>query len=97
MATLTVAGTSVVVRDRLPARVHYALPRAINANVGAISFEEQVGPLAACVESWEFAGDPADLNAWAELDVFSEFLPLWNALVSHFVQRMVGQLADQKN
>jgi hypothetical protein len=97
MAEVIIAGRRVVLKEHLPARDHYALPRALSVGIGRLPFEEQVGPLSKVVESWEFEGDPGDLAAWGELDVMAEFMPLWDAIVRHTTARMAAMREKSKN
>lgn len=87
MAELEVGIHKVAVKDRLPAREHYALPPAIGPAFGKLPFDEQIAPLTKVVEAWDYPGEPSDLEAWAALDI-TELLPLWNALVFYVAGRM---------
>ena len=70
MAEITVGGKTVVVRDDLPLRenneLHYQLLR-LDENS---TWEERARALSQCVESWGFDGDPTQVDAWGDLDVF---------------------------
>ena len=40
------------------------------------------------VESWEFDGDPADADVIGSLDLISEVLPLFSAVISTVIERL---------
>ena len=85
MPEITIAGKKVTVRERFPAKRFHALWKAIasNAGMGEGSYEEQVLPYVGTVTSWEFPGDPEKAESWAELDTFTETLPLIRAINTH--------------
>jgi hypothetical protein len=97
MAETTVNGKKLVMADRLPAKKHFALPRAISAPIGSLPFAEQVGPLVGTVLEWPFAGDPQSLEAWGELDDLTEFMPLWNAVCDYWFERVAALNEREKN
>ncbi len=68
---IDVRGTRVVLRDRLLARDAWPLRNLMaRATQGeTLSFEEEAGALALLVESWEFDGDPKDVESYAALDL----------------------------
>ena len=84
------AGEVVLLAGKLVARDLFALPRAVMSELGELPFAEQIGPLTRLVLSWPYAGSPADLEAWAELDVMSEMLPLWGVVKKHVYGGMVA-------
>lgn len=105
MATVCIAGKSVVLRDRLPigefhqflAAVRQMYPVGRRQDGTPISFAEQVGPILPIIESWEFACDPHDLTAVGEtLDTF-EFLPLWDAISEYVMGRLDAMREREKN
>jgi hypothetical protein len=68
---ITVNGKRVILRDRLSAREGWPL-RALMAKAareGDLSFEEEAQALSAVIESWDFPGDPHDVESYAELDM----------------------------
>ena len=106
MATVCIAGKSVVLRDRLPigefhqflvaARQMYPVGRHQDGT--PISFEEQVGPILPIIESWEFPCDPHDLTAVGQtLDTIDEFLPLWDAISSYISDKISAMQEREKN
>ena len=97
MAEIDVNGKKVTLAERLPAAKHFAVPRMLFTPIGDLPFDKQVGPLVGVVESWEFAGDPNTLQAWGELDAFTELVPLWNALADYWLDRVNALSERQKN
>jgi len=76
---LVVNGRCVTMKDKLPARENWDLIsqwRELDPN----SFDDMAGMLARFVESWDFPGDPKDVESYAELDLFREFSPLVEAM-----------------
>lgn len=96
---IDVRGTRVVLRDRLLARDAWPLRTlmARGAKGETLSFEEEAGALALVVESWGFAGDPQDVNAYAELDLI-DFMVLDTAVGKHLAEMFTSKPAgDAKN
>jgi hypothetical protein len=85
MAEVLIDGKTVVLRDSLPARQFYALAGAVQQiyPIGKAPFDEVVPPLVSIVERWELDGNPADIEAWAQLDLFRHLWPLLEAIWGH--------------
>jgi hypothetical protein len=90
-----VAGKKVILRSYLPSRDYIGIIRGIMnlGNIGDLPFEEQVKPLMPLVESWEFEGEPDDLEAWGKLDALSELMPIFNAIGEHVARKTSGEEA----
>ena len=99
MAVVEIAGKAVHLRERFPAREYYSLLAAVRSlgRLGEQPFAEQVGGIVAAVEKWEFEGKPEDIEAWAELDVFEELLPLLEAIDDHLAAKIARSKAKSKN
>ena len=81
---IDVRGTKVVLRDRLPAREAWPLRQLmVRAQKGeTLTFDEEAGALAQCVESWEFEGDPHDVESYAQMDL-ADFAVLDNRVAEY--------------
>ena len=99
MAEITVAGHKVVLRDKFPVGEQFGVIGGWSRMypVGQLSYQEQITPMMPVVESWDFPGDPHDIAAWADLDGFAEFLPLWRAISLHLSNLYDAQQAHAKN
>ena len=85
-------GKQITFRARLPARDNWDLPeliRAMGQQGESVDMRQAVPVLARVVASWEFDGDPHDPNAYGDLDLFRELIPLVNALATH-LQEILG-------
>lgn len=71
----TVNGKRVWLRKRLPLREQDALLE-LAAACSNTKPRTNIPVMARLIESWEFAGDPADPEAYEDLDLLDEFLPL---------------------
>jgi len=106
MATVTVAGKNVVLRDRMPvgefhqfiAAAAHMWPIGIRDDGTAFPYAEQVGPILPIIESWEFDCDPHDVVAVGEtLDGYEEFIPLWEAISGHIAAKVRAMREREKN
>lgn len=84
---LTINGKRVTLKRRLPMRDAPRLPALLQA-CGDGDYRTQTAVLQALVESWEFDGDPSDPASYEALDVFSEFVPLSDAIGRHLTARL---------
>lgn len=76
----TIAGKLVTFKDRLPAKENWSLVTMMNKmSSGSVDYEPTVAVLSRIVATWEFEGDPADPESYADLDLLREFVPLMNA------------------
>lgn len=46
--------------------------------------------LSIVVDTWEFDGDPHNVDSYRKLDMFDEFLPLVNAMSEYVAMRLRG-------
>jgi hypothetical protein len=101
MAKLDVAGTSVTLLDRFPASKFHSLLKALRQwdefNMGDRTPEVEMGPYVGVVTAWTFPGDPAELKAWLELDIFTEWPPLLKAINTYLGQIFNTAMASAKN
>lgn len=77
----TVNGKEVVFKEKLTAKEWWPLlPKLMGLGVDnwleVLDFDTVCQIIAGCVETWEFDGSPDDIKAIADLDAFSELLPL---------------------
>lgn len=49
--------------------------------------DDQVAICRVMIDSWDWPGDPSQADAYANLDIFDEFLPLSAAVLAHVQQR----------
>ena len=76
---LMINGKIVRVKSRFPARENWDLPNLLmkfSQQEGGFDLKQIVPVLPRLVESWEFEGDPTDEDAYEELDLFRELIPL---------------------
>lgn len=102
MAEITVAGKQVTLVDRFPAAKFHPLLKALRAwdqfSIGDRAPEEEMAPYVGTVTAWGFAaGDPAKLESWLELDVFTEWPPLLRAINSHLGEAFNAVMSGVKN
>lgn len=90
----TIKDKRVTTRERLPAKQSWGLLKTFQGfSGGEMEYEQAVSIFTTFIESWEFDGDPHDPESYAELDMFSEFMPLMNRIAEQ-VQAVMG---DGKN
>lgn len=82
-----IAGKRVALKRRLPLRDGHQLPALLQACQDG-DLRSQVAVMVRVIESWGFAGDPADAAAYDDLDVYSEILPLAKAVAEHLQERL---------
>ncbi len=89
---VTINGKRVTLRERLPARDNWDLMKGFGegADLQSMSFEQATDIFRRFVESWEFEGDPADVESYAPLDMFREYLPLMQAVSERITDLMGG-------
>lgn len=92
MPEITVNGKQVVIRESFPAGEFFDLPR-LWAGSEELPFGEWVEVMARFIESWEFDGEPADVQSWEALDAFREIAPINNEINL----LVMGMLTDAKN
>ena len=99
MAEIVIAERKVILRDKFKAGESLGVVAgwANMYPVGKLPFAEQVGPMLPVVTNWELPGDCRDLAAWAELDVFTEFIPLWAAIAKHLNDLYDARTTTAKN
>lgn len=84
---------AVTIRERFPTKTYWSIVRSFRGVTGDSDWQEIANALMPFVESWEFDGDPQNVEAWGELDLFSETMPIMDA-VSEMVTR---KSANAKN
>lgn len=92
--SITINGKAVTIKDRFPAKENWDLPNVLMSfarQEGEQGFDLQriVPALPRLIEAWEFQGDPADPDAYGELDLFRELIPLVRE-VSQALGEMMG-------
>lgn len=88
-------GKEVVFRKRFPAKDHWDLPQRLStiaeqANRGELNLKEAVPVFQHTIASWEFDGDPNDADAYGELEMFDELIPLLAVTAEY-----IGELTDR--
>lgn len=89
-------GKEVEFREKLPAgRWWGILPRLVNLDKEAnileqLDWDAVVGIIRGTVKAWEFGGDPDSPEDIAELDMFSELIPLIQAIANMIAERTAG-------
>jgi len=96
---IRVNGKKVTFREPLPSGDFIQVWRGVQniPRVGELSIDDQVADLIGIVESWEFEGDPQGLEAWKQLDLFVEFLPLLSAIGDYVNDRVGEAITEAKN
>lgn len=101
MPKILVVGKQVVLVDRLPAKQFHGLLKALREwdkfGWGDRPPEEEMGPYVGTVQSWEFGGDPHQLESWLNLDTFSEWPPLCKAINTYLSESFNAAMAPAKN
>lgn len=90
---ITVNGKAVVLRDRMPAAEFHHLRKEMirQATAGEeVPWDERAKLLKEFVVSWEFDGDPKEVESWGQLDLFSEFIPLERAIGESIAERITN-------
>ena len=88
---VTINGKRVTLREKLAARDNWDMVQGFGdgVNLSDMSFETATGIFRRFVESWEYEGDPALVESYAELDLFREYMPLMQA-VSERISALMG-------
>ena len=84
---VTVNGMTVELRDRYPVREFDDLVAKFQNFVLDAPWKHKANFLMRFVVAWDFAGDPKDVEAWGDLDTFSEMTAIYKA---------VGELLNTK-
>ena len=84
---VTINGKRVVLRERFPTREYDQLRQQFMAIDADTPWDKRANTLRAFVESWEFDGDPDDVEAWGDLDLFLETIPLELAISERVLAR----------
>ena len=88
-------GKRVKFKERLLARDHFGLPQklreASSREGGRVFYDPEHMPpvLAQVIEEWEFDGDPGDVEAYGDLELYPELMPLIRAL-DHYIAEVTG-------
>ena len=83
---ITVNGKRVTLRDKIEARLGWntiiARADVYARGLAGLTFDNiaELGMVA--IASWEFDGNPADIESYASLDLVTEFIPLTNELAN---------------
>ncbi|HUT15399.1 MAG TPA: hypothetical protein VMY98_04050 [Anaerolineae bacterium] len=93
-----IAGKEVVLRERFPVREWDHLRKLFGQIKDPdIPWEERVDILRAFIESWDFDGDPQDVESWGDLDLFTDLLPLEMAITEKVLMPRYRLSEDAKN
>jgi hypothetical protein len=93
MPEITIAGKRVVIREDYPARENWDLPNLLGAMAGdgtpgSMNMEKAPALLARVIESWEFDADPSDVEAYGDMNLWRELLPLTNHVATFLNEEM---------
>lgn len=79
---IMINGRRVTLRETLPARENWDLMKGFGEGVEFkdMTFEQATNVFRRFVESWEYDGDPAQVDSYANLDLFREYMPLMQAI-----------------
>jgi len=81
---ITVNGKRVVLRDKIEAKrgwnVVVMKSDVFTRGLAGLTFEDVAALGTVAIASWEFDGDPAIVESYAELDLVTEFIPLTKEL-----------------
>lgn len=92
MPEITVSGRRVTLRERFPAKDFWDIPSMIAEVAGeGIDYQRHIPLLMRIIESWEFEGDPADAEAYGELDILRELRPLIRACSDYVAEMVSGE------
>ena len=102
MPKLTVGAHTVTLVDRFPAKSFFPLHRLLRwyadgHYLGDRSLDEDVRPYVGTVTEWDYPGDPAQFEAWTDLDVLTELPQLIGAINTHIVAQIEQTGAEAKN
>ena len=89
------APRKVTLKRRIPLSLAPRLPGMMAKYGETGDVNDLVRVLVLVVESWEFDGQPSDPRAYAQLDIFSEILPM-GAKAAEYVGRKL-EYAGAKN
>ncbi len=84
---ITVNGKRVALRERFPVEEYDDLRGKLQKIDASSNWKIRWDFLHRFIESWEFPGDPHDQAAWGQLDMFSEFAGIENAVVGFMAER----------
>jgi hypothetical protein len=79
-----VNGKKVQIRTKLPAKESWPLMGVMEQfgkGLANLTFEAVASLCAAGIESWEYEGNPREIASYESLDLFSEMMPLANAVI----------------
>ena len=69
-----VNGTKVILRDKYPTREFVAIRQSFGTVTRETPWPERAEVLRNFIQEWDFPGDPQDVEAWGDLDLFSEMM-----------------------
>lgn len=78
---INIGEKTVTLQHRFPMREWDSVRGQFNNLTSDTPWQKRAGLLRRFVLSWEFDGDPQDIEAWGDLDLFEEVLPLEQAIV----------------
>ena len=82
---ITVGGKAVAFRDSYPVAEFGGLRKRIAALDADAEWDARAKVLREFVESWEFDGEPQDVQSWGKLDFF-EMQAIENAVATEIIQ-----------
>jgi hypothetical protein len=81
---IQINGKRVTLRDKIEARRGWntivAKADVYSKGLSGLAFEDVAALGVVAISSWEFDGDPGNIESYASLDLVLEFMPLTNEL-----------------
>jgi len=96
---VTISGKQVTLRDKITAKANWHIfQRFQQFGEGTLGYEGIVDLLAAMIESWDYnEDDPTARETYDDLDLFSDIIPMLNAVGSDISRRVTGEESRSKN
>jgi len=100
---IVVNGKKVVLRESFPTREydsmrHEFVQMSESVQMGEnVPWQKRARLLSKFIKSWEFEGDPNDVEVWGDLDLFSETLAIESAITDFMTRRTTWMEESAKN
>jgi len=94
---IVVNGKKVVLRESFPTREYSSMRHELTQLNEQMPWQKRARLLSKFIESWEFEGDPNDVEAWGDLDLLSETLAIESAIADFMTRRTAWMKEAAKN